>query len=83
MNKKEKKFLNKVKMSAFKLKAEGQIPICLYNAIIDLNYDSDIDRVKSLMEMSDKYMRIKGFYFKYPDYDVSCKNELRMKGFRS
>lgn len=82
MSKKEKKLLNRVKIKSLELRDNGQIPICLYNAIIDLNYESSVDSVKSLMELCDKYMRIKGFYFKYPDYDRSCKNELRMMGFR-
>lgn len=82
MSKKEKKLLNKVKEKAYTLKSNGQIPVCLYNCILDLNYDSKVEEVLFLKELCEKHMRVVGLYIRFPEYDKACKNELRMKGYK-
>ena len=71
-SKREKKLLNNLKMNSIKLKENGQIPKCLYDEILYLNFNSDINYVKYLMELSEHFMRIKGYYFKYPETDYEC-----------
>lgn len=79
MSKKEKKLLNHLKSKVFKLKENGQIPYSLYINILQLNYESDIDRVQYLSNLSEKYIRIGGFYIKHPEASYECDKELNFK----
>ena len=76
MNFKEKKYLMKVKSNAYKLKINGQIPYSLYIEIINLSYDSELEDVKKLVFLSEKYMRVGGFYVRHPEEAYDCDKEI-------
>lgn len=78
MTRKEKRQLNVVKTNAIKLKENGQIPFCLYESILRLNFESSITSVEKLKSLSEKYMRIKGYYFRFPEYSYQCERELKL-----
>jgi hypothetical protein len=75
-SKREKRLMSNLKMNSIRLKESGQIPKSLYDEILYLNFSSDIEYVKFLMELSEHFMRIKGYYFKYPDLDYECMKAI-------
>ena len=77
MTKNEKKLLNQIKTNTLKLKENGQIPYCLYERILRLNYDSDIQLVTKLKDLSDKYIRVGGYYHRHPEESDKCELELK------
>lgn len=77
MTKQEKRFMLKVKDNAFKLRKNGQLPYSLYIAILNLNYESDINEVKKLSELSEKYIRVGGYYIRHPEAQYECDKELK------
>jgi len=76
MTKKEKRFLSSVKEKCFKLRKNGQIPYSLYIAILNLNFESDINEVKRLWDLSEKYIRVGGYYIRHPEAQLDCDKEL-------
>lgn len=76
MTYKEKKYLMKVKSNAYKLKTNGQIPYSLYIEIINLSYDSELESVKTLVNLTEKYMRVGGFYVRHPEHAYDCDKEI-------
>lgn len=76
MSKKERNQLRILKSKAFKLRDNGQIPYSLYMAIIRLNYESDIKLISELSLLSEKYIRIGGFYIRHPEYSKECDEEI-------
>lgn len=73
MNKK----IVKLKFSAYKLRDGGQIPSFIFEEICKLGFDTSIDVFKFWMEMSEHYLRIKGYYFKYPEIQETIKNDIK------
>lgn len=80
MTRKEKKMLDRVKVYAFKLRDNGQIPYELYCAIVRLNYESSTERVERLKDLTDKYTRVGGFYIRHPEGAMPCIKELKLLG---
>lgn len=81
MNKKEQRKLNLVKNKAYLLKENGQIPISLYRAILGLNYESNVESVSKLCELTEHFIRVKGYYFRFPENDKECGDVLARLGF--
>lgn len=81
MTKEEKvvnKLLCRLKINAYKLKESGSLPLFLYLDICRLGIDTDIALVRDYMDLTEKYLRIKGFYFKYPEIQEVYKEEVRL-----
>ena len=79
------KLLVKVKFNAYKLKESGSLPLFLFEDIAYLGIDSSIELVRCYMTLCEMYLRIKGFYFKYPElnevYKAEVKKFLEERGF--
>lgn len=74
--KKVNKLLNKVKYKALKLKDGGQLPSFLFKKICLLGFDSSLEEVRFYMDLSNKYLRVKGFYKLYPEYEKIYEDEI-------
>lgn len=67
MTKKELKKLIKIKSYAVRLDESYCIPHCLYLEIVRTNHTSSVERVQLLMDLSQRFLRNKGYYEKgYP-----------------
>lgn len=71
--------LAKLKSSAMKLRANYQIPYVLWDLIRDLSVDSSVAYVNSLKSDTEHYLRIKGYYKKYPSLEKAVNDELSVK----
>ena len=80
MTNKEKKLLNDIKRTVYRLRKNGQLPYNLYILVLNLSYESDIERVKILRDLCEKYTRIGGYYYKFADASYECDKELKEKG---
>lgn len=76
MEKKELKSLNKIKFNAWKLKTGGQIPPVLFTFICELDETSKVEDVKYLSQLTEHYLRIKGYYIKYKEISQQCDVEI-------
>lgn len=59
---KEKRLLYKLKTNAITLRKNKQIPSLLYDCIMRLTLNDNLDYVNFLADLSKEYMRIKGYY---------------------
>lgn len=86
MSKKDKKLLIKIKKHSLELYTKNQLPRCLVAMIQKLDDQSSIELVKFLMEQCEIYLRVVGFYKKYPlenqKVDIELNLQLKEKGFR-
>lgn len=79
-NKKQKANKTKiaqVKYQALKLREKKQIPYYLTKLITDLTGDESAEYVIWLVNMSEHYLRIKGYYKKYPEAEAECEKQLK------
>lgn len=78
------KKLVKLKMSAYKLEKGGYFPPFLFTCICKLGVDTDLDTFNKFMEISERYIHVKGYYFKYPqrlkEDTENIKRELEKGG---
>lgn len=65
-----------LKYNAVKLRANYQIPLRLYLLISALTDKSTEKQVKFLINKSEQLMRVRGFYKKYHDQDISVSKQL-------
>lgn len=81
MTKKEKKMLLRIKKSSLELYTKNQLPRCLVSMVQKLDDRSSIDLITFLSEQCEIYLRVVGFYKKYPLENQKVDNEvhLRMK----
>lgn len=70
------KLLNKVKYNSLKLKDGGQLPSFLFKKICLLGIDSSFEEVRFYMDLSNKYLRVQGFYKRYPEYEKIYEDEV-------
>ena len=71
--------LAKLKNSAMKLRADYQIPYILWDMIRELSIDSSVAYINSLKSDTEHYLRIKGYYKKYPSLEKAVNDELSVK----
>lgn len=62
-------YLSKIKTNAVKLRGNYQLPSKLVYYIMQLSTDCNEYWIQLLMEYSEIWLRIKGFYKKYPSYE--------------
>ena len=79
MNKKEIKLLSDLKYNAFLLKNKSQIPNLLFDYIVTLDKNSDIEFVKCLSNLAEHLIRVPGYYKKYPDSNKQACEFIRDK----
>lgn len=81
LTKKEIKLLVKVQKSTLTLYTKGQLPKCLASRIQRLNARSDANLFTFLSECCEHYLRVVGYYKKYPKENQRVEIEmcLRMK----
>jgi len=89
MNQEERKvnkLLVKVKYKAYELKDGGQLPSFLFKKIALLGVDTPLELVKEYITLTDKYLRVKGFYKRFPEYESIYEEEvnkyLKERGLR-
>lgn len=77
--------LSIIKFNSIKLRGDFQIPLFLCKCINDLTDSSPVDYVSYLISLTECYMRVKGFYKKYPKFDNlysrKIKKDLEERGF--
>lgn len=67
MKKKQNKIsISILKYNALKLRANYQLPFKLTQYIVELKADDDINKFIFLSHASEHYLRVKGYYKKYP-----------------
>ena len=71
--------LAKLKSSAMKLRANYQLPYILWVMIRELSIDSSVAYINSLKSDTEHYLRIKGYYKKYPSLEKVINDELSVK----
>ena len=71
--------ISKLKSTAMKLRANHQIPYVLWCLIRNLDVDSNVAYINSLKADSEHYMRVNGYYKKYPSLEAVANNNLRIK----
>lgn len=71
-----KTLIKKIKSSATTLYVKGQLPIALFSAISKLNELDHIDYVSYLIELSNHYMRVNGYYKKYPKVHIQANKDI-------
>lgn len=62
LTKKETKLLTKLRYKAYLLVNRKQIPSYLYRLIVHIKGDTDIAYIKKLIDLSNEFMRVKGYY---------------------
>lgn len=69
--------LSTLKVKALELRARGQLPYQLVKYIYDLNDKSDVKLVTLLKELSLHYLRVQGYYRRYPQVEESANIEIK------
>lgn len=74
-----------LKNKALELRKNYQLPFHLTKLIYSLQGDENVSYVVVLKELTEQWLRIKGFYKKYPAMEgiaeVSIKDTLKNMGF--
>ena len=71
------KLINKVKFNAYKLKECGSLPHFYFALVCKLSANDSLEKVRCYMLLADNLMRVKGFYFKYPEVQVELEKEAK------
>ena len=78
------KLLSRVKINSYKLKESGSLPLFLYKRICNLGADSSLDEVQVYITLAERYLRVSGYYFKFPEeqkhVEEEVNNYLRERG---
>lgn len=79
------KLINKVKFNAYKLKECGSLPHFYFALICKLSANDSLEKVRCYMALAENLMRVKGFYFKYPEIqkelEVDSLKFLKERGY--
>lgn len=76
MTKQEKKLLAKAKNSAIQLRLKYMIPIELVRAINNLDDRANEQDIRYLMELSEHYVRVNGYYKRFPHIEKKFNEEI-------
>ena len=76
MNKKESKLLVRVKNTLVQLRVNYQVPISLVVLTNRLDQESDIRKVMFLNDLCEHYMRVKGYYKKFPLIEKESNEQI-------
>lgn len=81
MTKKESKLLLKIKKLSLEFYVKNQLPKCLVQLIQKQDHNSSVALIEFLSESCEMYLRVVGFYKKYPleNQKVDIELHLRMK----
>ena len=71
------KKLSKIKIKAYELYKNKQIPKYLFECICRLGTDTSIEEYKLYIELVDHYTRISGYYGRYADIDYNAENSIK------
>ena len=83
-----KRIKNKVLLSTLQHKVllarkDYMLPFQLVDYVLSLNVTSDIEKVRFLGELTQHYLRVKGYYKRYVDIarqsDIDIKNEYERR----
>lgn len=75
-SKKIAKSIARIKYNAIELRRNHQLPTKLVLFILDLTESDDDTKVNFLKELSEHYMRVKGYYLKYPLIHDECNSQI-------
>ena len=75
--KKLKLSISVLKYNALKLRANRQLPFYLCKLIQNLNGDEGEGYIKYLMSCSEHFLRVKGYYKKYPLFDEEATKLIK------
>lgn len=66
-----------IKDKALKLRINNQLPLGLVKEILKITTQTDIKKVRYLMECSQHLLRVKGYYKKYPTIHDECNKKIK------
>lgn len=72
-----KRLITKIKLNAYTLKKEGQIPPLLFSEICSLDDQCSEQYVKALMDLTYQLMRVKGFYFRFHENEIGIDKIIK------
>ena len=75
-NKKINKLIVKLKTSAYQLRANYSIPIRLVYYINKVDENTEEKDIRYLMSLCELYLRVKGFYQKYRQFEELYDDEI-------
>lgn len=70
-----------LKFNAYKLHGKHQLPTALFVRIQKLNAKSSVEYIRVLSQMSEHYLRVEGYYKKYPDVHKMTNDEIEKSPF--
>lgn len=73
-----KKKIAKIKYNAYLLKSRYQLPSVLYNEIIKIDEDTDVNFINKLMDLSKDYLRVEGYYRNNNKHDTANSELLKI-----
>lgn len=65
-----------IKKNTITLRAQYQIPRYLAKLILDIDKNTSIEYISDLILLTNMYMRVKGFYKKFPQFEEIYKQEI-------
>lgn len=68
--------LSILKSKTYQLRAYGQIPYALTYLIYQLTEEDDVNYLELLMALSERYLRVKGYYKRYKQEEEIAKQEI-------
>lgn len=80
--KKNKAKLEVVKYYALQLRGRYQIPYRLCYLITQLEKGSDLELVEYLLDACEHYLRVRGYYKKFPQIEEKANKEIE-EGYRA
>lgn len=69
--------LARIKFNALELLKRHQLPLYLVHLINNLTGNENDAYIRCLMQFSEFYCRVRGFYKKYPDIEKSVTEEIK------
>ena len=79
LTRKEKKLVVRIQKTSLELYTKGQLPKCICSRIQKLSYKSSKDEVEILSELSERFLRVVGYYRKYPRDNQLAEAELCLR----
>lgn len=85
MKKSTIKSLSAIKFRNIELRGNYQLPLFLSKCISNLTKDSKNEYVSYLMDLCEEYLRVKGYYKKYPakdsEYSKLIEKDLKERSY--
>lgn len=78
MTNKEKKQLLIIKKKSVEAYTQGMLPKCLVQKIININDDCSSELIKFYSYMTERELRVKGYYKKYPLENKRAEIDLNL-----